>query len=178
MANITVFKFSSADGAAEMLERVKKLQKMQLITLEDAAVAVKDQKGKVKVKQTLEKMATGSAASWGFFWGLLIGLLFLAPIFWGLFGAVMGALMGKTRDLGIDNQFIKEVGESLEPGNAALFILVIKATPDKVLDEMSKLGGTVYQTSLSAEDEETLKQALEHEQISDAAKESLDEGLI
>ena len=86
--------------------------------------------------------------------------------------------MGKTRDLGIDNQFIKEVGESLEPGNSALFILVIKATPDKVLDEMSKLGGTVYQTSLSTEDEETLKQALEHEQISNAAMEALDEDLI
>jgi uncharacterized membrane protein len=178
MSDLIVITYDTEEKGFEALNELDRLQKMQLITLEDAAVAVKDQKGKVKVKQTLEKMATGSAASWGFFWGLLIGLLFLAPIFWGLFGAVMGALMGKTRDLGIDNQFIKEVGESLEPGNSALFILVIKATPDKVLDEMSKLGGTVYQTSLSTEDEETLKQALEHEQISDAAKESLDEELI
>ena len=96
---------------------------------------------------------------------MLIGLLFLAPIFWGLFGALMGALFSKGADLGIDNQFIKDVGDGLDPGESALFILVIEATADKVLPEMATFGGTVFQTSLSKEDEETLKQALEHDQI-------------
>ena len=122
-------------------------------------------------------MHTGSAAIWGGFWGLLIGLLFLAPIFWGLFGALMGALFAKGRDLGIDNKFIKDVGDSLDPEQSALFILVVEATQDKVLPEMAKFGGTVYQTSLSNEDEETLKKALEHEDVSKAAEASLDEDL-
>jgi uncharacterized membrane protein len=109
---------------------------------------------------------------------LLIGLLFLAPIFWGLFGALMGALFARGRDLGIDNKFIKDVGDSLDPEQSALFILVVEATEDKVLPEMAKFGGTVYQTSLSYEDEETLKKALEHEDVSAAAQESLAEELI
>lgn len=177
MSTLIAIVYDKADTAEKALAELGQMQKMQLIQLEDAAVAVKDQKGKVKVTQTLEKMATGQSAIWGGFWGLLIGLLFLAPIFWALFGALMGALFSKGADLGIDNQFIKDVGDSLDPGESALFILVIEATADKVLPEMAKFGGTVYQTSLSKEDEETLKQALEHDQISDAAMESLDEDL-
>ena len=78
------------------------------------------QDGMVKIKQTLEKSKTGTAAAWGALWGLLIGLLFLSPIFWGLVGGLLGAVIGKTQDLGIDNEFIKEVGDSLEPGKSAL----------------------------------------------------------
>ena len=177
MSTLIAIIYESADTAEKALTELGQLQKMQLIQLEDAALAVKDAKGKVKVTQTLEKAATGQSAIWGGFWGLLIGLLFLAPIFWALFGALMGALFSKGADLGIDNQFIKDVGDGLDPGESALFILVIEATADKVLPEMAKFGGTVYQTSLSKEDEETLKQALEHDQISDAAMESLDEDL-
>jgi uncharacterized membrane protein len=61
------------------LEKLGELQNMQLVTLVDAAVAVKDQKGKAKVTQTLEKMKTGSASIFGGFWGVLIGLPFLPP---------------------------------------------------------------------------------------------------
>ena len=177
MSTLIAITYDTADKANQALEKLGELQKMQLVTLEDAAVAVKDQKGKVKVTQTLEKMNTGSATIFGGFWGLLIGLLFLAPIFWGLFGALMGALFSKGTDLGIDNKFIKDVGDSLDPGQSALFILVVEATADKVLPEMAKFGGTVYQTSLSDEDEDTLKKALENEDISKAAEASLDEDL-
>jgi uncharacterized membrane protein len=161
----------SGRGAFEALDR---MQKMEILKLEDAALATKDEKGKVKVKQTLENAAAGSAAVWGGFWGLLIGLLFLAPIFWGLVGALLAGLIGKSADLGIDNKFIKEVGESLNPGGSALFILVVEATTDKVLPELAKFGGTVYQTSLSNEDEEKLKKALEHDDISASADEMLE----
>lgn len=177
MSTLVAIVYDQADTAEKALNELFQMQKMQLVTLEDAAVAVKDQKGKVKVTQTLEKAATGQSAVWGGFWGLLIGLLFLAPIFWGLFGALMGAIFSKGADLGIDNQFIKDVGDSLDPGESALFILVVEATADKVVPEMAKFGGTVFQTSLSKEDEETLKQALEHDQLNEAAMESLDEDL-
>lgn len=174
MSDLLAITYENEQTAFDALEKLGELSKMQLITLADAAVAVKDQKGKVKVKQTLENMHSGSSAVWGFFWGFLIGLLFLAPIFWGLVSALLGYVIGKTRDLGIDNKFIKEVGESLDPGQSALFMLVVEATPDKVLDEMKVFGGTVYQTSLSKEDEEQLKKALEHEDVSAAAEEMVD----
>jgi uncharacterized membrane protein len=162
MSTLIAITYDTADKADQALEKLSELQKMQLVSLEDAAVAVKDQKGKVKVTQTLEKMHTGSAA---------------LPIFWGLFGALMGYLFSKGTDLGIDNKFIKDVGDSLDPGQSALFILVVEATQDKVLPEMAEFGGTVFQTSLSNEDEEMLKKALEHEDVSAAAQESLAEEL-
>ena len=76
--------------------------------------------------------------------------------------------------MGIDNQFIKDVGNSLDPGESALFILVVEATTDKVLPEMAKFGDTVFQTSLSKEDEALLKEALENEQVSAVAEETLE----
>jgi uncharacterized membrane protein len=161
-------------AAYQALDKLQELQKMKLIELEDAAVATMNEKGKVKVKQTLEKQHTGMVATWGFFWGFLIGLIFGGPLFWGLITALLSGLLGKTTDLGIDNKFIKEVGESLEPGDSALFILVISVTADKVMPELEKFGGTVYQTSLSNEAEANLKKALEHEDVSKAAEETLE----
>jgi uncharacterized membrane protein len=173
LSTLIAITYDTADKAMQALEELNRLQKMQLITLEDAAVAVKNEKGKVKVTQTLENMATGTAATWGFFWGFLIGLIFMAPIFWGLLTALFSGLLGKTRDLGIDNKFIKEVGDSLEPGQSALFVLVVEATADKVLPAMAKFGGTVFQTSLSNEDEALLKEALKDEKVSAVAEETL-----
>jgi uncharacterized membrane protein len=174
MSDLVVITYYTEQICRDAFDELANLQKMQLLELEDAALAVKDDKGKVKVKQTLENQVSGSSAVWGGFWGLLIGLIFLAPIFWGLMGALLGYIFGKGTDIGIDNKFIKQVGESLEPGGAALFMLVIKATPDKVLEQMQKFGGEVYQTSLSNEDEEKLKKALEHENVKDAADETLE----
>jgi uncharacterized membrane protein len=174
MSTLIAITYDKEQTGYDALDKLGELQKMQLIQLADAAVAVKDEKGKVKVKQTLENQVSGTAALWGGFWGLLIGLLFLAPIFWGLMGALLGFIMGKAGDIGLDNKFIKEVGDSLDPGQSALFALVVEATTDKVLDEMKAFGGTVYQTSLSKEDEEKLKKALEHKDVSAAADDMVD----
>jgi uncharacterized membrane protein len=174
MSTLIAITYEKEETAKGALAKLGEMQKMQLVTLEDAAVAVKNQKGKVKITQTLEKMHTGSSATWGFFWGFLIGLIFGGPLFWGLFTALLGGLFAKGRDLGIDNQFIKEVGNSLDPGQSAMFILAVEATEDKVLPEMAKFGGTVYQTSLSNEDEETLRKALEHKDISAAVEDTLE----
>ncbi len=174
MSDLIAITYKDDTSASAALNKLSRLQKEHVITLEDAAVANMNEKGKVKVKQTLEAQHTGSLAGWGFFWGFLIGLLFGGPLIWGLLTALLGGIIGKTTDLGIDNKFIKEVGNSLEPGQSALFILVIEVTPDKVLPHLEKFGGTVYQTSLSKEDEEKLQKALGHEQVKEAAGESLD----
>jgi uncharacterized membrane protein len=174
MSDLVVITYDKEQTGRDAFNELANLQKMQLLELEDAALAIKDDKGKVKVKQTLENQVAGTSAVWGGFWGLLIGLLFLAPIFWGLFGALMGYIAGKAGDIGIDDKFIKQVGDSLDPGGSALFMLIVKATPDKVLEEMKKFGGEVYQTSLSNEDEEKLKRALEQPQVKDAADDMLE----
>jgi uncharacterized membrane protein len=174
MSDLITLVYKDVETGKAAFNEVINLQKLLLIELADMALATKDEKGRVKIKQTLEKQATGASAAFGGFWGLLIGILFLGPIFWGVIGALLGALMGKTSDLGIDNKFIKQVGDSLDPGGSALFLMVIKATGDKVLDEMSKYGGEVFQTSLSKNDEEKLKAALDQDQVRAAAEDNLD----
>ncbi len=150
------------------------MQKQQILELEDAAFATKDQNGKVKVTDTLEKQYTGMSTTWGFFWGFLIGLIFGGPLFWGLFTALFSRILAKRRDVGIDNDFMKEVSDKLQPGGSAIFILVVKATKDKVIAELQKYGGHVASTSLSEEDEAALKEALEHPEVKAGAEDHLD----
>ena len=50
-----------------------------------------------------------------------------------------------------------------------LFMLVIEAVQDKVLDDLKQFGGTLYSTSLSVEDEEKLRKALEDDTVAAAA---------
>ena len=173
-SNLIVLTYPDQQTGQKVFAELDELQKQQLLQLEDAALAYKDEKGKVRVQQTLENQYTGAAAVWGGFWGLLIGLLFLSPLFWGVIGALMGAVLGRTADLGIDNKFIKEVGNSLDPGGSALFMLIVQVTPDKAIEQMRKFGGTVFQTSLSSEDEEKLRAALTHDQVKAAAEETVE----
>jgi uncharacterized membrane protein len=157
VSELVVFAFETETGAAEMGDELQRLQKQQLITLDDAAVVVRRQDGKVKVKQAVSLVGEGALG--GAFWGMLIGLLFWAPWLGLAIGAAAGALGGAVGDYGIDDKFIKEVGNSIDPGNSALFLLVRDVTPDKVMDELSKFDAKVLRTSLSKEDEAKLKAA-------------------
>jgi uncharacterized membrane protein len=174
MSDLIVITYYTEQKGFEALEVAERLQRLELLRLVDAAVVVKDQEGKIKIKQTLEQSKTGTAAGWGALWGLLLGLLFLNPLVLGVVGGILGAVIGKTQDLGIDNQFIKEVGDSLSPGDSALCMLVLEALGDEEMEELGKLGGTVFQTSLSTDAEEKLRQALEHDQVRQAAEDSLE----
>ena len=162
MSDMIVLAFDNETGAQQMLGTVGSLQKQELIKLADAATVVRKQDGKVKVKQA--QSLVGAGALGGAFWGMLIGLLFFAPWLGLALGAITGAIAGKASDVGVDDNFIKQVGEEIEPGNSALFLLVIKATWDRVEDELQKFNAKVYKTSLSKEDEAKLKAAFYHEE--------------
>lgn len=157
MATLVVFAFKDETSAKQMRDELVELQKTQLINLADAAIVVRRQDGKVKVKQL--RNLVGAGAMGGAFWGMLIGLLFWMPWLGLAIGAVSGALGGAVRDYGIDDSFIKEVGKSIEPGDSALFLLVNSWTKDKVLDRVKRFDAEVLQTSLSTEDEAKLKAA-------------------
>lgn len=158
MSELIVLAFDRPDEADRMRDRLVDLQRQHLIQLADAAVVTRDMKGKAKVKQAAN--LSGAGALGGGFWGMLIGLLFLAPWLGLAVGAATGALVGKFTDIGVDDKFIKEVSETIQPGNSALFLLVAGATPDRVLDELRDFrGARVVKTSLSVEQEARLKEA-------------------
>jgi uncharacterized membrane protein len=158
MSDLIVVGFKDEFKADEVLLDLAKLQREHLIDLDDAVVVVRNQKGKVKIKQTQELVASGALS--GGLWGALIGLIFFNPLLGWAVGAAAGALSGSFTDIGIDDNFIKEVGNTIEPGTSAIFVLVRKATPDKVLEELSQFEGKVIRTSLSKEDEAKLQEAL------------------
>jgi uncharacterized membrane protein len=102
---------------------------------------------------------------------MLIGLLFFNPILGLAVGAGAGALSGKLTDLGVDNTMAKQLGDELTPGSSALIVLLRKVTADKVLDGLKQFAGKgrVFQTSLSKDDETSLREVLETPEKTKAA---------
>ena len=158
MSTLVVVGYDDEFKAEEVRLTLLKLQKDYLIDLEDAVVAVKDAKGKVKLHQAVNLTAAGAAS--GGFWGALIGLIFLNPLLGMAVGASAGAVSGALTDVGINDGFMKDLAAGMKPGSSALFVLVRKSTPDKVLEHITGTGGKVLRTSLSHEDEAKLQAAL------------------
>ncbi|OIP69070.1 MAG: hypothetical protein AUK43_14010 [Oscillatoriales cyanobacterium CG2_30_40_61] len=158
MSDLIAIAYDDEYKAEEVRLTLIKLQKEHLIELEDAAVIVKNAEGKIKLKQAVD-LTTAGAVSGGF-WGLLIGTLFLSPLLGAAVGAAAGAASGALSDIGVDDKFMKSLGETLQPKTSALFVLVRKVTPDKVLEEIAPYGGTVLRTSLTKDEEAQLQEVL------------------
>ena len=161
MSDLIAIAFDDKETAQEALTRAARLQKEHLVDLADAVIVTKDEAGKVSLQQSFNTTAAGAAS--GGLWGTLVGMMFLNPLLGLAVGAASGALSGYLTDLGIDDGFMKETGRELTPGSSALFVLVRRSTPDRVLPEMRELGGRVFHTSLSREQEARLRDALEGE---------------
>ncbi|MFC4991662.1 DUF1269 domain-containing protein [Rubritalea tangerina] len=148
-------KFKAEEVRLELL----KAQQDYLIDLEDAVVATKNAKGKVKLNQAVNMTAAGAAS--GGFWGMLIGLIFLNPLLGFAAGAGAGAVSGALTDLGINDDMMKELSSTLDADGSALFILVRSVTSDKVVPRIAEYGGKILQSSLAHEDEAKLQAALD-----------------
>jgi len=158
MSDLVAIIYPTEQKAEEVRQRLFKLQKEYLITIKDAVVAVKTEGGSVKLIQLVNTTATGAAT--GSLWGLMIGILFLNPLIGAALGAASGALGGALTDYGINDKFMKELSANMQPGNAALFVLIQDMTADKVLREIQDAGGTVLKTSLTDVKEKELRDAL------------------
>ena len=161
MSNLVVIGFDNSADAFEMRGALARMQAQYLIEMEDAVVVTRDEKGAVQLHQAVNLTAAGAVS--GAFWGSLIGLLFLNPLLGAAVGAGSGALSGKLADIGISDQFMKDLCATLTPGTAALFVLVRKSTPDKVLEGLKAFAGKgrVLQTSLTKDKEEELRKFIE-----------------
>ncbi|HWK28168.1 MAG TPA: DUF1269 domain-containing protein [Solirubrobacter sp.] len=159
MSNLVAVAFPDKATAEEVLATLGRLQTEHAIELEDAVIVTREADGKVKLHQS-NKLVAGGAVG-GALWGGLIGLIFFVPLFGMAIGAATGAATGALTDVGIDDKFMKDLGDKLQPGGAAVFVLIHKSTPDKVLPEIAKFGGEVIQTSLDNEAEERLRKVLE-----------------
>ena len=175
MSDLIAITFDNLHEATAARARFHAMQKQHLVELEDSAIVYKNESGRVRIEQTVDLAAAG--ASSGGFWGLLIGMIFsfplggpLVPFITAAFGAGFGALSGSLSDYGIDDQMMKDLGEKLTQNKAALFILVRKATMDRVLESLEGVRGEVLKTSLSRALEDKLQEVLNQAANSESAQ--------
>lgn len=161
MSSLVVVGFSSSEEAQQVRRELVDIQRERLIALEDAVVVDHDSEGEVHLRQALNLTAAGALG--GGFWGTLVGLLFLNPLLGAAVGAGLGAASGSLSDLGIDDGFMRELGETLPRGSAALCLLVRDATPDRLIERLRAHAphARLLRTNLSHTDEERLRQLLE-----------------
>src|SRR5829696_1167628 len=156
MATLSVLKFNDPYGADRVMVALQGMQERELITLEDAAIVSWPQGNRKPKTRELH----GGSAGWGAFWGFLIGMIFFVPFL----GAAIGGMSGAMRDVGIDDDFIKQVREKVTEGTSALFALTSGATAvDKVVDELKAYDFEIISTNLPEEQEQKLREAFAHE---------------
>lgn len=162
MSHLVVLTFDDTEQAGQAFEALKKAQSGGHLKIDDAAVIVKNESGKVEINNQLDKGVKVGAVGGG-----LLGLL-LASVFFPLaglaIGAIGGALVGKALDLGIDKKFVQDVTETLKPGSSALFVIGSGGRPDVVAAALRPFKGTIYQTTLPTEAVETLQDALKRKE--------------
>lgn len=153
--------FEDETTAFEMRVALLKMQKQHLIELEDSVVATRDLNGKIKLDQATSLTRAGALG--GGFWGMLLGLIFLNPLLGAAIGAAAGAAIGRFEDIGLNDKVMKDLAQSFKPGTSALFILLRRATVDKVLEGLKDFAGKgkVFQSSLTKDDETALQHALD-----------------
>jgi uncharacterized membrane protein len=163
MSALTVWKFESTDGAQNALEALADLQRQQLIQVLDAAV-VSWEVGKKKPRTRELRDPRKAGALGGGFWGLLFGLIFFIPILGLAIGAATGALIGSMADVGISDDFIRDVMKKVTPGTTALFLLSSDAVMDRVTDRFKNTDAELISTNLTADQEAKLREAFSEDE--------------
>ncbi|GAA2259638.1 DUF1269 domain-containing protein [Actinomadura luteofluorescens] len=158
MSDLIAVAYDDLPHAEQAREKLVQLHKEHIIELADVVIVERKQDGKIKLHQARNLVAGGALG--GAAWGGLIGLIFFMPLLGMAIGGATGAAMGSAADTGIDDDFMRNLGEQLPPGAAAVFVLIDKRNPEKAVPEMAPLGGRLIQTSLSPEQEEHLREAV------------------
>ncbi|MEO8288482.1 MAG: DUF1269 domain-containing protein [Chloroflexota bacterium] len=158
MSNLVVITFDTLGDARAARKALGNLQGQSLLKIVDAAVITRDADNKLHVDNELE-----SSTKTGALVGGLLGavLTFMFPLAGIVVGAIGGALVGKTFEPGVDQSFVKDVSAALKPGTSALFFMFDDGDPAAIRAALEPFRGTLYQTTLSSETEETLRHALE-----------------
>ena len=156
--------FQDETKADEALQSLKELDKQDIIDVINAAVLVKDQDGKASIKETADPDAK-KGALFGAVVGGLIGLLGgpAGVVIGAAAGAATGGVAAHKIDLGFDDDYLKEVQESLPPGSSAIFALIEHEWVEKVVETLNAYEADIIQREIKAEIATQLTEADESE---------------
>ena len=145
-----VVKYDQADTAGIALAVVRELAKEKVIKLKDAVAITKNEKGKIKLRQTADDSA-GKGLLKGSMIGVLFGLL-TGGAGWVLAGAVSGTAVGMF-DKGIRNKIMKSLGKEMTQDESALAVLLEGADWAVLQERMAaqNFNGELIVTELAAE---------------------------
>jgi len=160
--------------ASEVLNDLQSLNDDWVVDLQDAVAVYRDYNGKLRVDQSYQ-MTSGEGAAWGGLMGSLIGLTIAAIPFTGgasavAAGAAGGAALGAGAgaldaswwkdDFGIPDDFVKEVGTMIQPGDSAIYALLRTANPELLVAQFRGYGGTILSTTLSPDQQAKVEKVL------------------
>lgn len=150
-ADLWAFRLDSSVRAQEALLASMRLVARKHLELEDAAIVTKV-RGRVRITQT-KNVSPGQGAMGGAWIGVLAGLFFGpgGPLIGGALGAAAGGLFAKLRDLGIDDDEMRRMGDELAEGEAALFLLVEDCHRARALHEVSRFPGRLLASTADAD---------------------------
>ncbi len=154
-----VLAFDSEEKAEEVLDSIKSVQHQGFMRLEDTVVVRKDAAGEVHAHNAVDKTTKEGITAGGLI-GLFVGAVFGGPVGMMLVGGLAGGAVGALMNRGVDNNFIKDVSESIQPGTSALFIVVRSAQADVAMAALRQYEGKVLHTTLSEDAEVQLQRAL------------------
>ncbi len=145
---ILIVTFNDMEKADKAYKTLEQWQKENLIEVGDAVVLVKDEKGKVKVHETHE-FTSKKGAVWGGAAGAVVGLMVGGPIGGLVLGAAAGGLLAKGIDMGVSNEEIEAVEESMNDASSAIALQIISIHDKSMLKAMVReLEGTVFELTI------------------------------
>ena len=180
MAELIAVGFQGTHRAAEVLDQLRRLNAKAVVDLEDAVAVYRNRSGRLRVDQSMY-LTTKEEAGWGGVLGAFVGALLALPVAalaagpaaaaaLGIGGATIGATGGAVasfddavtwRDTyGISDDFVKDVGGMVQPGQSAVFVLARTSDPAAVAEKFRGSGGKVLRTTLSAEQTRKLAETL------------------
>jgi uncharacterized membrane protein len=144
--------YADQDRAQTICDMLEQMHRATTITLDDAVTVTKGSDGKLQIHETRE-VTTGKGAKRGAIAAGLFGLVFPPSlIVSALAGGVVGGLWGKLRDTGIKSKAIKDLGDRLEPGKAAVVALVDQASVAATERALQGYDGELIRQSFSAKE--------------------------
>ena len=120
MSDLVAIAYEDLPTAQQVASNLGEAVKGHDIELDDLVIVERKDDGDVKLHQP---SLAGLGAASGALWGGLIGLIFFVPLFGMAIGAAAGAAGGALSDTGVDDDFMKRLGEELQPGKAAMILL-------------------------------------------------------
>ena len=147
-SSILAIRFDHPLKAQEALLAMLRIASQDVIGIEDAAIIDKDQKGKIRLRQSKD-VNPGQGAATGGWYGAFIGIIAgpLGIIAGGVLGAAVGGLFAKLHDIGINDDHMKEMGERILPGEDLLFLLLNDIDHAGFCREMKRFDGVIFEST-------------------------------